>query len=96
MAAGTPVVGRRRSDDQTRPVLTANDELIEHGVTGLLVDPHEPDDLADALRLLSGSPGTVRTMGRCARRHALEHPWEKTIEAYEALLVDHVTLARAA
>ncbi len=96
MAAGTPVVGRRRSDDQTRPVLTANDELIEHGVTGLLVDPHEPDDLADALRLLSGSPGTVRAMGRCARRHALEHPWEKTIEAYEALLGDDMTLARAA
>ena len=43
MASGVPVVATR---------LSGIPELVEDGVTGLLVEPHDPDGLAAALERL--------------------------------------------
>jgi glycosyltransferase involved in cell wall biosynthesis len=59
-----------------RPVVaTAVDgtpEVVEDGVTGLLVPPRDPPALAAALGALLGDPARARRMGEQARRRALE------------------------
>jgi hypothetical protein len=47
-------------------------EVVDHGVTGLLVDPEAPAALADAIVELAGSPARVREMGLAARRQVVE------------------------
>ena len=42
-------------------------ELIEDGVTGLLVPPENPDKLAEALLRLRRNPGFARALGRAGR-----------------------------
>lgn len=63
MAAGLPVVATR---------VGGNPEIVEHGVTGLLVEPARPDELAGALTRLLAEPGTAAAMGRAGRRLAEE------------------------
>lgn len=53
-------------------------ELVEDGVTGLVVDGHSPDAIRDAVILLVGSPALRRRMGENARRFAIENfSWDK-------------------
>lgn len=42
-------------------------EAVEHGVTGLLVPPHDPAALAEAIAALAGDPARCRAMGAAAR-----------------------------
>jgi len=44
-----------------------NPEVVEDGVTGLLVPPRDPAALADAVRALAASPERRERMGRAAR-----------------------------
>lgn len=61
MAAGLPCVSTR---------LAGVPEMVEHGVTGLLVGEHEPSALADALaRLLDDEP-LARRYGEAGRHRA--------------------------
>jgi glycosyltransferase involved in cell wall biosynthesis len=62
-AAGLPAVGTR---------LNAIPELIDHGITGLLVPCGDPSALVGALRALVSSAALRRTMGTAARRK-IEH-----------------------
>ncbi len=82
MAAGVPVMGRRRDDDPERPVLTANEELILQGQTGLLVDPHDPQDLARQLMVLRLFPGARDAMSRRSRACAASRPWGAVVREY--------------
>jgi len=61
MSAGLPVVGT--DVDGIR-------DLVEHGVTGLLVAPDDPRALAEALDALSHDPEARRRMGEAARAAA--------------------------
>jgi glycosyltransferase involved in cell wall biosynthesis len=67
MSQGTPVVATR---------VGGVPELVEDGVTGLLVPPGRPDELARALRALLEDPPLRRRLARAAldgaRRHTLE------------------------
>ncbi len=90
MAAGVPVIGRRRSIDPHRPVLVANEELIEHGRTGYLVDAHDPADLADRLRLLASDRSRLQRMGLAAQAHVARRSWAHAIDEYLAVLGDMV------
>ena len=67
MAAGLPVVAARAG---------ATPEVVEHGRTGLLVPPSDPDALAGTLVRLLGSPEERRMLGaagtRAAERYGLE------------------------
>jgi glycosyltransferase involved in cell wall biosynthesis len=48
------------------------DEVVEHGVTGYLVPPSEPGELATYLQELVDNPGRRHQMGEAARARAVE------------------------
>jgi len=58
------------------PVICTNHggfpEIVEHGVTGLLVEPRRPDLLAQAIAQLAASPARARAMGEAGRQRALK------------------------
>jgi len=45
-------------------------EVIEHGVSGLLCDPHNPDSIADGILRLLNDADLRRRLGRAARERA--------------------------
>lgn len=63
MATGLPTVATR---------IMGVPELVEHGVTGLLVPPARADLLADALEQLASQPAERREMGEAGRRKVIE------------------------
>jgi glycosyltransferase involved in cell wall biosynthesis len=48
-------------------------EAITHGVNGLIVPPHNPDDLARELLLLLGEPALAIRLGKAAHATYLQH-----------------------
>ena len=58
MAAGVPVVAT---------AVDGTPEAVEHGRTGLLVPPGDPDSVAAALVRIGANPGLRRRMGAAAR-----------------------------
>ena len=66
-ASGTPVVAARVGG---LPI------AVEDGVTGLLVDSHEPEDWADALEELLEDDERRIVMGEAAVPHAERFSWE--------------------
>jgi len=64
MAAAKPIV--------TTSILP-NAELIEHQVTGLLVPPQAPDQIAQAIARFVNEPGLAQSCGIAARQRVLEH-----------------------
>ncbi len=82
MAAGAPVVAARAGDLS---------ELIDDGVTGLLVPPGDAPALADACGALLQDSARARRMSEAAQRRAAEaHRLDAMVEAlagvYRALL----------
>lgn len=82
MACGKPVIGCQGEGPE---------DFIEHGKTGLLVKPHDVNNLVEALDFLLSNPEEARAMGEHARRVVLEnYTWEKnaekTIKLYKELL----------
>jgi alpha-maltose-1-phosphate synthase len=52
-------------------------EVVDGGVTGLLVPPDDPASLADALNLLLRDPGRAAAMGSAGRERAVtEFSWD--------------------
>jgi glycosyltransferase involved in cell wall biosynthesis len=64
MAAGLPVVATPVGDIA---------RMVEDGVTGRLVAPHQPEALADALEPLLRSVDLRRAMGQAARLRVNDH-----------------------
>ncbi|HVS30096.1 MAG TPA: glycosyltransferase family 4 protein [Thermoanaerobaculia bacterium] len=68
MAAQLPVVASR---------IGQIEQLIEHGRTGLLCKPGDPESLASTLLTLSGDVELRRRLGAAARRHVFaHHTWD--------------------
>jgi len=70
-ATGTPVVAAAVGGLTT---------VVRDGVSGLLVDTHEPRDWAAALRRLIDDPALAERLGAGALRHAQDFSWERTAE----------------
>jgi glycosyltransferase involved in cell wall biosynthesis len=64
MAAGVPVVATR---------VGGNPEVVEHGVTGYLVPPREPEALAATIARILEQPTLAQAMGQAGRQRAVEH-----------------------
>jgi starch synthase len=68
-------------------------EVVDAGVTGLLVPPQDPASLADALNLLLRDPGRADAMGLAGRERAVaEFSWE-AVAAQTAGLYSELTSA---
>jgi glycosyltransferase involved in cell wall biosynthesis len=89
MAAGLPVVATDVGGCR---------ELVEDGVTGLLVPPRDPDALAHALRRVTSDPGWRVEAGRAARQRAARFSWQacaaQHLSCYRELL-DRTARARS-
>ncbi len=82
MASGTPVICSR---------LGGLPEIVQHGVTGFLVEPGNVEELLERLSELLGDQGLARRMGRNARELVLERfTWracaERCLAAYQEVL----------
>ena len=80
MSAGIPVVASK---------LPALAEVVEHGVTGLLVD-NNPSAVAQAVRGLMADEALCETLGsagqqRVESRFRMEHMVENTLAAYQSI-----------
>jgi len=76
MAAGRPIVATR---------VGGNVEMVEHEVSGLLVEPEDPEGLAKAILRLLEDEKRAEIMGRAARWHATEFSWDAMVDKYEGL-----------
>ena len=85
MMLGKPVIGTR---------VAGIPEQIEHGETGLLVDPSNPEALAQAIRQILLGTGKLRDMGKAARRkYAANFGYEQIMSRYLELY-DSLTNAK--
>ncbi len=76
MACGLPVIATN---------LGGCPELVQNGVTGLLVPPNDPLSLADALKSYLADPSKTRTHGLAGREFIESHDMKKTINQLLAL-----------
>ena len=76
-ASGIPAIATRGG---------AQEEIVEHGRTGLLVPPGDPEELAEAVMSLSGSSELVTEMGAAARVRAEEMSWDVCVDRLEEVL----------
>ena len=64
-------------------------ELIEHGKSGLIVDPHKPEEWADAILSLIDTPELAHSLAKNAKKRAIEFfSIEKYCKQYENLYKD--------
>ncbi len=82
MAAGVPVVGSR---------VGGIPEMIEEGKTGLLVDPYDINDIAEAILKILSDQTLARSMSRRAKQIAQQRfmasaVCKKTLQVYEEIL----------
>ncbi len=78
MACGTPVIGT--------PV-GGLPQLVENGITGYLVPPHDPDVLADRIaEVLSANDETLESMRRATVRRAAPYAWPRTVDRLELVM----------
>ena len=81
MACGLACVARR---------VSGSEEIIEHGVNGLLVEPEDYQGMAQALLTLLRDPVLIREYGRAARetieRHySIEQVIDRYVELYQSV-----------
>ena len=57
-------------------------------MTGLLVAPGAPDELAEAIRRLHDSPDLLASMSRAALAKSAEFTWDRSIDTLERILAD--------
>jgi glycosyltransferase involved in cell wall biosynthesis len=81
MASGMPIVTTQACGRQ---------DIIEDGVTGLLVPPRDADTLAKQIMMLLNDPALCERLGRAAQEKAREITWDRiarqTLQVYERLL----------
>lgn len=76
MAAGKAIVAT---------AVGGNPEVVRPGENGVLVEPLDPQALADGMTTLLEKPDLARTMGEASRRIVREYDWEGTVDRYLAL-----------
>ncbi len=80
MAAGLPIVATR---------VGGTPEIIEHGVSGLLVPPRDSHALATAILQLLGDKGLAKRLGRSAQERAREQfSFERLLSELERLYLE--------
>jgi len=75
-------------------------EVIDHGETGWLVPPRDPEALAEAIRMLLGAPELRRRLGQAGRQSIIERfNWRKNalevVDVYEKAIAQRKELSHA-
>jgi D-inositol-3-phosphate glycosyltransferase len=78
-ACGTPVVAAAAGGLRT---------AVRHGVSGVLIDGHNPAHYASAIAELIGSSGWLARLARGARKHASGFGWASTVDNLLAVYGD--------
>ena len=78
-ACGTPVVAAAAGGLRT---------AVRDGLSGVLIDGHDPARYASAIAELLASPGRLSRLGRGARRHASRFGWTSTVDQLLAVYRD--------
>lgn len=98
LSEGMPLTLLEAMASALPPVVTpvgGVNEVVDDGVTGLLVPERDVDRLARALSGLVADPDRVSSMGRAARRHVERHySWEKRFERVVAVYASVVAEQR--
>ncbi|MCC7208165.1 MAG: glycosyltransferase family 4 protein [Anaerolineae bacterium] len=86
MATGAPVIGSNRGPGP---------EVIEHGRTGLIVDPDDTEELSNAILDLLRAPDKATQLGVAARssmiaRYSIDAILQQNVDFY----IDHILAAR--
>jgi glycosyltransferase involved in cell wall biosynthesis len=71
-------------------------EIVDDVVTGLLVEPGAPEELAEAILRLHDSPDLLASMGRAALAKSAGFTWDRSIDTLERILSDAIAKKRAA
>lgn len=75
MAAGIPVIASN---------MPVTQELLEHNITGWLVRPDRPSELARAIRVLLAHPETLERIAKTAKEKVVSSlSWEMSLEQLE-------------
>ena len=69
-------------------------EVVDDGVTGILVPPGAPDALAAAITKLYRSPELLAEMGRAALARSASFTWGRSIDILERVLQEAVSKGR--
>jgi phosphatidylinositol alpha-1,6-mannosyltransferase len=69
-------------------------EIVDDGITGLIVPPAAPGDLASAIVKLYQSPELLASMGRAALAKSLQFTWERSVDILERVLREAVAESR--
>ena len=77
MALGIPVVATASAGTR---------DIVDHGVDGLLVEPHTPEGFADALRRILESADLRSAMSQAAAKTADRFDARKVIARYDNVL----------
>ena len=75
MSVGLPVIASR---------IAGIPEMIEHGRTGFLVEPDNPDEIAKCIKMLMGNPKLRKRMGRNCLMEIRRYQWVKIISKLES------------
>lgn len=98
-AHGLPALARGHDFTAQTPVYTASTDLIDNGVTGYVVDPHDPAELGAKLLLMAMNPAMAKQMGIVARQRAASYNWADACDRYLQALgleVGHTAIQRQA
>ncbi|WP_258934080.1 glycosyltransferase family 4 protein [Nesterenkonia pannonica] len=74
--AGVPVLATRHGGPR---------EFLEHGVTGLLIDPEDPAGMSARIVELLADERRRRSLGHAGAQAVRSFTWEQTARAYERL-----------
>jgi glycosyltransferase involved in cell wall biosynthesis len=89
MACGLPVIAAEA---------TGSTNLVQHGVTGMLVDGTDPDEFADALEAYARDPKLRREHGEAGLAIAQTMDWDTinsaVVHAYQHAIVKRQRLTR--
>jgi glycosyltransferase involved in cell wall biosynthesis len=66
-------------------------EVVQDGITGFLVEPARPAELAEKIRRLLDDPSLARTMGMAGRRRVEERfSWDSVAERTERVYAEAI------
>ncbi|MCP4605079.1 MAG: glycosyltransferase family 4 protein, partial [Proteobacteria bacterium] len=77
LRAGCPVIATASG---------ATEELIEDGISGLVVPPNNSPALRDAIERLKREPDLIEKLSRAGRERAQDRDWERLAPLYENLI----------